>query len=93
MRGVKTLVVAMSLMIVLCIELLVYGVATKFPDTSAAAPTQTLNLPAKSLIRQVTGFKNGLAIYISQTDGDHILIYNPGTQKTETDIKIQKNTP
>lgn len=89
MQGMKILVGVMSLMIVICIGLLAYGLATKTGELVAAKPqaekpadkpaeTMTeLVLPALSRIERMSGDANGAALYVESTEGDYIYFVSP----------------
>ena len=85
MQGMKILVGVMSLMIVACIGLLAYGLATKTGELVAAEPqaekpaeTMTeLVLPALSRIERMSGDANGAALYVESTEGDYIYFVSP----------------
>lgn len=85
MQGMKILVGVMSLMIVICIGLLAYGLATKSgelapgkPPMEKPAETMTeLVLPALSRIERMSGDANGAALYVESTEGDYIYFVSP----------------
>lgn len=97
MRGMKILVGVMSLMIVICIGLLAYGLATKAgeltaekpkPAAEAPAPMTELVLPALSRIERMSGDANGAAIYVESAEGDYIYFVTP-TASSRVRIKRQ----
>lgn len=88
MQGMKILVGVMSLMIVICIGLLAYGLATKTGELVAEKPKATaettaamteLTLPALSRIERMSGDANGAALYVESAEGDYIYFVTPTT--------------
>lgn len=86
MQGMKILVAVMSLMIVICIALLGYGLATNAGKLAAgkpnagvepAAPMTELVLPALSRIERMSGDANGAALYVESAEGDYIYFVTP----------------
>ncbi len=86
MQGMKVLVGVMSLMIVICIGLLAYGLATKTgdlvaekpkPAAEAPVPLTELVLPALSRIERMSGDANGAALYVESAEGDYIYFVTP----------------
>ncbi|MBL8713828.1 MAG: hypothetical protein JNM12_13095 [Alphaproteobacteria bacterium] len=89
MQGMKILVGVMSLMIVICIGLLAYGLATKTgelaaekPKPAVVPPAETMTelvLPALSRIERMSGDANGAALYVESAEGDYIYFVTPAT--------------
>lgn len=91
MQGMKILVAVMSVMIVICIGLLGYGLATKTGELVAAKPhtektaekpaetMPELVLPALSRIERMSGDANGAVLYVESAEGDYIYFVTPAT--------------
>jgi len=128
MKGLKSAVAVMSILIVLALGLLGYGIYKRFgggdarnaplaerqaqADAAIAAqrereqntpPTLMLNgvevspapeglknvtLPARSSIRQMMPYKNGVALHTRTTKGEYIFYINTATGKMEGALKI-----
>ncbi len=96
MQGMKVLVGIMSVMIVICIGLLGYGLATKTTELVAAKPkteattTESMSelvLPALSRIERMSGDNNGAILYVESAEGDYIYFVTP---KTSSRIRIKR---
>lgn len=93
MQGMKILVGVMSLMIVVCIGLLAYGLATKTGELVAEKPKATaetiteLQLPALSRIERMSGDSEGAVLYVESTEGDYLYFVSPSSS---TRIRIKR---
>lgn len=85
MQGMKVLVGVMSLMIVVCIGLLAYGLATKTGELAAEKPKATaetiteLQLPTLSRIERMSGDSDGAVLYVESTEGDYLYFVSPAS--------------
>ena len=93
MRGLKTLVAAMTLLIVLGLTLLAYGLATK---TTAKQPVKAgeseLQLPDLSHVEHISAWKDGVALYVATPDGDYIYFVDPSSGVSPARVKIKRKT-
>ncbi len=90
MQGMKILVGVMSLMIVICIGLLAYGLATKTGELVAEKPKAAVEspaamtelvLPALSRIERMSGDAHGAALYVESAEGDYIYFVTPAESR------------
>ena len=89
MQGMKILVGVMSLMIVVCIGLLAYGLATKTGELVAEKPKESVQpasepvtelvLPALSRIERMSGDSDGAVLYVESTEGDYLYFVSPAS--------------
>ena len=89
MRLVKISIVIMTTLLVAGLGLLVYGFATQ-SRTSSIAPDAEFEVPQGSAIRQMTGYKDGLAFYLSTPKGEFVYLYNPTTGKPAGRIAVKQ---
>jgi hypothetical protein len=89
MRGLKALVAVMTTLILAAMGLLVYGFVTKL-GPSPVQGMADLILPQKSIVKQITAYKDNLAIYVSTPDGEYIYFYNPQKGAPDGRLALKK---
>ena len=97
MRGLKTLVATMTVLLALGMGLLVYGLVTKTStkitakQPVTAAPSE-LQLPNLSHVEHISAWKDGIALYVATPDGDYIYFVDPTSGVSPARIKIKRTT-
>lgn len=81
MRGLKTLVGAMTALIVGGIGLLGWGLAARAGDATRLKDA-AVTLPPRAEIRAMSAYEGGVAIYTSEPKGESVYLFNSGTGKT-----------
>ena len=92
MRGLKTLVATMTVLLALGMGLLVYGLVTKTSSKTAASVSSELQLPNLSHVEHISAWKDGVALYVATPDGDYIYFVDPSSGVSPARVKIKRTT-
>jgi hypothetical protein len=89
-RGMLALVTVMTLMIVVCLGFLGYGLSTQAGRLAPAAEA-SINLPAEGMVKMMSAYKGGIALYVAEKDGDKIYLIDAKTGKEQGKIAVKKD--
>lgn len=90
MRGLKILVTIMTLLLIGGTGFLGYSIVTKAGKLAATPDMAPLQLPVNSDIKEMAGYEDGVALYVSSPEGEFIYLYNLASGKMQGRIKVQK---
>ena len=88
-RGLITLVGVMSLLIVIGLCLLAYGLATQTSRKGPPAEAHII-LPKNGNVRHMTGYDGGIALYVSEGRQEYIYLVDPESGKQQGRITVTK---
>lgn len=88
MRGLVVLVSVMSLLIVVCMGFVIYGLTTKL-GSEKMADIPALVLPEGSKVTDMTDYKGNLALTVVQGKTQSIYVVNPKTGKAVLRMPIE----
>jgi hypothetical protein len=89
MHGLKALVGGMSLMIVICLGLLVYGLSQKAGSGGKMLET-AITLPKGSIVRHTSLSGKDLALHVTAAGHEYIYVVNADKGTLLRKIEIQK---
>lgn len=96
MHGLKALVAGMSLMILICLGLLVYGFSQKMGTSGnsaekapAAATDISITLPAGGIVRDMALSEDGLALHVTTASQGYIYMINSDTGLLRRRIELK----
>lgn len=89
MRGLTVLVSVLSLLIILSLGLVVYGLVRTPKTTGMQAEMPPLVLPAHSVIKQMTSFQDTLALHVKAGRQEYIYLIDPKTAAIKTRIPVR----
>lgn len=88
----RIVVGVMSLLIVVALGLVLYGFARNKQPSNAGGVSAALVLPKRTIIRQITGVDDYLALHVRSSKEEAIYLVDPrtGAIKSKMPIKYEK---